>query len=167
MPEAKHEIREYRLQPLIPEADVAGFKAMMAGQGDVVTGWDNKLQSAIALVTPSEMLAEQHRRKAEPGGAIAIIGLPRASRCFDTEPHGSTRGRVRVDAPCRSGQRTDVRVRSGNNGDLAFQHLREWTDRLKDRTYFERRCTGVPFMRPKCYIRGARVEEAAAVGSLF
>src|SRR5947209_9779681 len=52
-------------------ADVAkqGFKAMMAGQGDVVTGWHNKLQSAIALVTPSDMLAEQHRRKAEPGGA--------------------------------------------------------------------------------------------------
>jgi len=52
-------------------ADVAkqGFKAMMAGQGDVVSGWHNKLQSAIALVTPSDMLAEQHRRKAEPGGA--------------------------------------------------------------------------------------------------
>src|SRR3954453_12729409 len=27
--------------------------------------------------------------------------------------------------------------------------------------------TGVPFMRPTCYIRPARVEEAAAVGSLF
>jgi short-subunit dehydrogenase len=53
-------------------ADVAkqGFKAMMAGQGDVVTGWHNKLQSAIALLTPSDMLAEQHRRKAEPGGAM-------------------------------------------------------------------------------------------------
>src|SRR3954451_4935926 len=52
-------------------ADVAkqGFKAMMAGQGDVVTGWHNKLQSAIALVTPSSMLAEQHRKKAEPGSA--------------------------------------------------------------------------------------------------
>jgi len=49
-------------------ADVAkqGFKAMMAGQGDVVAGWHNKLQSAIALLTPSDMLAEQHRRKAEP-----------------------------------------------------------------------------------------------------
>lgn len=52
-------------------ADVArqGFKAMMAGQGDVVTGWHNKLQSAIALLTPSDMLAEQHRRKAEPQSA--------------------------------------------------------------------------------------------------
>jgi uncharacterized protein len=50
-------------------ADVAkqGFKAMMAGEGDVVTGWHNKLQSAIALVTPSDRLAEQHRRIAEPG----------------------------------------------------------------------------------------------------
>jgi len=52
-------------------ADVAatGFKAMMKGEGDVVTGWHNKLQSAIALVTPSSMLAEQHRKKAEPGSA--------------------------------------------------------------------------------------------------
>jgi len=42
-------------------ADVAatGFKAMMQGQGDVVSGWQNKLQSAIALVTPSDTLAEQ------------------------------------------------------------------------------------------------------------
>jgi uncharacterized protein len=40
-------------------ADVArrGFGAMMAGEGDVVTGWHNKLRSAIALVTPSDMLA--------------------------------------------------------------------------------------------------------------
>jgi uncharacterized protein len=52
-------------------ADVAkqGFKAMMAGEGDVVTGWHNKLRSAIALVTPSDRLAEQHRRFAEPGSA--------------------------------------------------------------------------------------------------
>ena len=52
-------------------ADVArrGFKAMIAGEGDVVTGWHNKLRSAIALVTPSDMLAEQHRRAAEPGSA--------------------------------------------------------------------------------------------------
>ena len=52
-------------------ADVAkqGFDAMMRGEGDVVTGWHNKLQSAIALVTPSDMLAERHRRAAEPGSA--------------------------------------------------------------------------------------------------
>ena len=50
-------------------ADVAkiGFDAMMKGEGDVVSGWQNKLQSAIALVTPSSVLAEQHRKRAEPG----------------------------------------------------------------------------------------------------
>jgi len=36
-------------------ADVAkiGFDAMMRGDGDVVSGWKNKLQSAIANVTPA------------------------------------------------------------------------------------------------------------------
>jgi short-subunit dehydrogenase len=50
-------------------ADVAkiGFDAMMKGEGDVVSGWMNKLRSAIALVTPSEMLAEQHRKMTAPG----------------------------------------------------------------------------------------------------
>ena len=46
-----------------------GFDAMMRGTGDVVTGWHNKLQTAIANVTPSDMLAEQHRKMAEPGSA--------------------------------------------------------------------------------------------------
>ena len=52
-------------------AEVArlGFDAMMRGEGDVVSGWQNKLQSAIANVTPAEMLAEQHRRMAAPGSA--------------------------------------------------------------------------------------------------
>jgi short-subunit dehydrogenase len=52
-------------------ADVAksGFDAMMKGKGDVVTGWQNKLQSAIANIMPAGMLAEQHRKKAAPGSA--------------------------------------------------------------------------------------------------
>jgi len=52
-------------------ADVAkvGFDAMMKGEGDVVSGWMNKLRSAIALVTPAEMLAEQHRKMTAPGSA--------------------------------------------------------------------------------------------------
>ena len=45
----------------------AGFDAMMRGDGDVVTGWQNKLQTAIASVTPAGMLARQHARKAAPG----------------------------------------------------------------------------------------------------
>jgi short-subunit dehydrogenase len=44
----------------------AGFEAMMRGDGDVVTGWKNKLQSALANVTPAAVLAEQHRKLAEP-----------------------------------------------------------------------------------------------------
>jgi uncharacterized protein len=46
-----------------------GFEAMLKGEGDVVTGWMNKLQTAIANVTPSAMLAERRRRQAEPGSA--------------------------------------------------------------------------------------------------
>jgi uncharacterized protein len=50
-------------------ADVAkdGFEAMMKGEGDVVSGWKNKLQSTVANVTPASILAEQHRKMAEPG----------------------------------------------------------------------------------------------------
>jgi short-subunit dehydrogenase len=50
-------------------ADVAkaGFEAMMRGEGDVVTGWRNKLQTTMANVTLSDMLAERHRKIAEPG----------------------------------------------------------------------------------------------------
>jgi short-subunit dehydrogenase len=44
-----------------------GWKAMMNGEGDVVAGWKNKIQAAIANVTPAGMLAEQHRKTAEPG----------------------------------------------------------------------------------------------------
>ena len=52
-------------------ADVAqaGFDALMAGKSDVVAGWKNKLQAAMAHVTPDEVLAAQHRRMAEPGSA--------------------------------------------------------------------------------------------------
>ena len=52
-------------------ADVAktGFDAMMRGDGDVVSGWQNKLQSAIANITPAGVLAEQHRKMAAPGTA--------------------------------------------------------------------------------------------------
>lgn len=44
-----------------------GFDAMMNGEGDVVSGWKNKLQTTLAAVTPSGVLAEQHRKMAEPG----------------------------------------------------------------------------------------------------
>lgn len=54
-----------------PAAEVAqiGFDALMRGDADVVAGWKNKLQAAVAHVTPSGVLAEQHRKMAEPGTA--------------------------------------------------------------------------------------------------
>jgi short-subunit dehydrogenase len=50
-------------------ADVAkyGYNAMKRGDGDVVAGMGNKLQAAMAAVTPQSILAEQHRKMAEPG----------------------------------------------------------------------------------------------------
>jgi uncharacterized protein len=52
-------------------AEVAriGFKALMDGEGDVVAGLKNKMKSAIASVTPLSVLAERHRKMAEPGSA--------------------------------------------------------------------------------------------------
>jgi short-subunit dehydrogenase len=47
----------------------AGYEAMMSGEGDVVAGFKNKVMAAAALVTPSDTLAEQHRKRAEPGSA--------------------------------------------------------------------------------------------------
>jgi short-subunit dehydrogenase len=50
-------------------ADVAkiGFDAMMRGDTEVVSGFKNKLQAAMANVISSDRLAEQHRKMAEPG----------------------------------------------------------------------------------------------------
>lgn len=55
----------------MPAGDVAriGFKAMMDGDGEVVAGVKNKLEAAVAHVTPSSALAERHRKMAEPGTA--------------------------------------------------------------------------------------------------
>ncbi len=52
-------------------ADVAkaGFEAMMNGDADIVVGLKNKLQVAMAKITPSQILAEQHRKMSEPGTA--------------------------------------------------------------------------------------------------
>ena len=44
-----------------------GFDAMMKGEADDASGWKNKLQSTLANITPAGMLAEQHRKMAEPG----------------------------------------------------------------------------------------------------
>ena len=56
-----------------PADEVAriGFEAMMKGDGDVVAGWTNKLRAAISNIMPSGALAEQHRKMAAPGTAVA------------------------------------------------------------------------------------------------
>jgi uncharacterized protein len=50
-------------------ADVAkaGYEAMQRGEGDVVAGWKNKIQTTLANITPAGVLAEQHRTMTEPG----------------------------------------------------------------------------------------------------
>ena len=52
-------------------ADVArdGWDALMAGKAQVVSGWKNKIESAVANITPNAVLAERHRAMAEPGTA--------------------------------------------------------------------------------------------------
>jgi len=52
-------------------ADVAkvGYEAMMNGEGDVVSGFKNKVMTTVASVTPSGVLAAQHGKKAKPGSA--------------------------------------------------------------------------------------------------
>ncbi|AEG50601.1 short-chain dehydrogenase/reductase SDR [Sphingobium chlorophenolicum L-1] len=44
-----------------------GWNALMAGKAHIVSGWKNKLQVAAAHVTPAAVLAERHRKMAEPG----------------------------------------------------------------------------------------------------
>jgi short-subunit dehydrogenase len=48
------------------EVAKAGFEAMMKGAGDVIPGWHNKLQAAIAHIAPAGATAEMHRRMAQP-----------------------------------------------------------------------------------------------------
>lgn len=46
-----------------------GWDALQSGKAAVASGWKNKLQSTIANITPNAVLAEQHRKMAEPGTA--------------------------------------------------------------------------------------------------
>jgi short-subunit dehydrogenase len=52
-------------------AEVAkqGYEAMMNGEGEVITGWKNKMQAAMAHVMPAERLAKQHSKETAPGTA--------------------------------------------------------------------------------------------------
>jgi uncharacterized protein len=59
-------IGQSKKQPADEVAKV-GFDAMMRGDGEVVSGWQNKLKAAIAHVLPNAVLAEMHAKKTAPG----------------------------------------------------------------------------------------------------
>jgi hypothetical protein len=44
---------------------------MMKGEADIVTGLKSKIEATMANVIPAEMLAERHRKQAEPGSGDA------------------------------------------------------------------------------------------------
>src|SRR5688500_11810688 len=46
-----------------------GFDAMEKGEAGVIAGLSNKLRAALSNVLPDVVLAEQHRKMAEPGSA--------------------------------------------------------------------------------------------------
>jgi uncharacterized protein len=46
-----------------------GFEAMKKGDGQVIAGWMNKMQAAIAHLAPSDLTAEMHAKMAAPGTA--------------------------------------------------------------------------------------------------
>jgi len=54
-----------------PPADVAkeGYEAMKKGRDHVVAGWKNKVSAVMTNVIPDSVLAQQHRKTAEPGSA--------------------------------------------------------------------------------------------------
>lgn len=47
-----------------------GWDALHEGKPYVVSGWKNKLQAAATHLTPTPVLAEMHRKMAEPGSAV-------------------------------------------------------------------------------------------------
>ena len=46
-----------------------GYDAMLAGEGGVVSGWQNKMQVAAAGIMPPERMAKKHTELTEPGSA--------------------------------------------------------------------------------------------------
>jgi short-subunit dehydrogenase len=55
-------------QPAKEVAEV-GLEAMMRGDGEVISGWKNKVQAAVAHVLPSSAVADLHGSLAKPGTA--------------------------------------------------------------------------------------------------
>ena len=58
-------------QKKMDPAEVAkqGYSAMLKGEGEVVTGWQNKMRVAMSRVLPAERVAKIHTKEAKPGTA--------------------------------------------------------------------------------------------------
>ena len=52
-----------------PEMAADGWKALNSGKPSIFSGWTTKIQGVLANVVPGSVLAEQHRKMAEPGSA--------------------------------------------------------------------------------------------------
>src|ERR687890_464764 len=88
-----------------------GFEAMLAGEGDVVSGWQNKLWTTAATLTPPGVLAEQDPKLAEAEAHGARVPLPAG---------GDGQGLVQLRAPRRQpapprGGRQHLRVEVRDN----------------------------------------------------
>jgi short-subunit dehydrogenase len=62
-PEAEHKRRD----PVLVAKD--GWDALMAGKDSIFSGWSTKIQGEMTGITPAAVLAERHRKMAEPGSA--------------------------------------------------------------------------------------------------
>lgn len=82
-------------------ADVAKvrFEAMMRGERHAVAGWKNKIQITVANLLPAGMLAEQHRKQAEPG-----YGERRRSRTKCVQGHASRSSAASFSKLCSFGE---------------------------------------------------------------
>lgn len=83
-----------------PAQEVAsiGYAALMRGDAQVVAGWKNKVQTALANIAPATFLAEQHRLQAEPGSANGtskrgVLGAGAYEEGDDAEAMSTTQAR--------------------------------------------------------------------------
>lgn len=47
----------------------SGWDAMLNGDDQVITGWQNKMQAVMSHILPAEQLAKRHTKEAESGTA--------------------------------------------------------------------------------------------------
>ena len=135
-----------------------GFKAMMKGEGDVVSGWQNKLQSAIANVTPaSDTLAEHApQTSAQPGMQLSGGGASHEGALL------ARQGRH----PLRDGARSEDRAsaRRHHQGDR-LRHLRLRPAYLRRRHSRACRAATCSATRPWArWSRSAREDKKLKVG---